>query len=127
MVKATPFCMSKCFSFCYNLMGSTSADESKKDRKKPSRKLDKVCFVRCQLNSKKTLKENMTIGLMPKSVGPIKKRREILMRRQSSDSTNDIRSIFRPFNMDHMENASIPFDIAGFTKMSSNKSRRTCG
>ena len=34
----------------------------------------------------------------------------------------DIRHIFRPFNMNAMENVSILFaDIVGFTKMSSNK------
>ena len=35
----------------------------------------------------------------------------------------DIRTIFRPFNMNAMENVSILFaDIVGFTRMSSNKS-----
>jgi adenylate cyclase 9 len=34
----------------------------------------------------------------------------------------DIRTIFRPFNMNAMEDVSILFaDIVGFTKMSSNK------
>ena len=38
-------------------------------------------------------------------------------------SQGDIRHIFRPFNMNAMENVSILFaDIVGFTKMSSNKS-----
>ena len=37
-------------------------------------------------------------------------------------SQGDIRHIFRPFNMNAMENVSILFaDIVGFTKMSSNK------
>ena len=36
----------------------------------------------------------------------------------------DIRTIFRPFNMNAMEDVSILFaDIVGFTKMSSNKAR----
>ncbi|XP_075211579.1 adenylyl cyclase 13E [Lycorma delicatula] len=36
--------------------------------------------------------------------------------------SGDIRSLFRPFNMHHMENVSILFaDIVGFTKMSTNK------
>jgi len=38
-------------------------------------------------------------------------------------SSGDIRSLFRPFNMDAMHNVSILFaDIVGFTRMSSNKS-----
>nr|XP_023013791.1 adenylate cyclase type 9 [Leptinotarsa decemlineata] len=87
-------------------------------------KVGQSLLVRRQLELEKKLKENMIHSLMPKSVADwLKKEDEILMRRQSSDSTNDIRSIFRPFNMDHMENVSILFaDIVGFTKMSSNKS-----
>lgn len=39
-----------------------------------------------------------------------------------SSNQGDIRSIFRPFNMNTMDNVSILFaDIVGFTKMSSNK------
>merc|ERR1719158_674871 len=39
-----------------------------------------------------------------------------------SSNQGDIRHIFRPFNMNAMENVSILFaDIVGFTKMSSNK------
>lgn len=66
----------------------------------------------------------MIHSLMPKSVADwLKREDENFIRRHSSDSTNDIRSLFRPFNMDHMENVSILFaDIVGFTKMSSNKS-----
>ena len=40
-----------------------------------------------------------------------------------SSNQGDIRTIFRPFNMNAMENVSILFaDIVGFTRMSSNKS-----
>ena len=40
-----------------------------------------------------------------------------------SQHQGDIRTIFRPFNMNAMENVSILFaDIVGFTRMSSNKS-----
>ena len=39
-----------------------------------------------------------------------------------SSNQGDIRTIFRPFNMNAMDNVSILFaDIVGFTKMSSNK------
>ncbi len=48
-----------------------------------------------------------------------------LVRKVSSprgSNQGDIRSIFRPFNMNAMENVSILFaDIVGFTRMSSNK------
>ncbi|KAJ8939763.1 hypothetical protein NQ318_004177 [Aromia moschata] len=87
-------------------------------------KVGQSLLVRRQLELEKRLKENMIHSLMPKSVADwLKKEDENFTRRQSSDSTNDIRSLFRPFNMDHMENVSILFaDIVGFTKMSSNKS-----
>jgi adenylate cyclase 9 len=43
--------------------------------------------------------------------------------RNSDPETNDIRSLFRPFNMNRVENVSILFaDIVGFTKMASKKS-----
>ncbi|CAH1174032.1 unnamed protein product [Phaedon cochleariae] len=87
-------------------------------------KVGQSLLVRRQLELEKRLKENMIHSLMPKSVADwLKKEDENFTRRQSSDSTNDIRSLFRPFNMDHMENVSILFaDIVGFTKMSSKKS-----
>lgn len=87
-------------------------------------KVGQSLLVRRQLESEKRLKENMIHSLMPKSVADwLKREDENFIRRHSSDSTNDIRSLFRPFNMDHMENVSILFaDIVGFTKMSSNKS-----
>ncbi|XP_057671566.1 adenylate cyclase type 9 isoform X1 [Diorhabda carinulata] len=86
-------------------------------------KVGQSLLVRRQLELEKRLKENMIHSLMPKSVADwLKKEDENFTRRQSSDSTHDIRSLFRPFNMDNMENVSILFaDIVGFTKMSSNK------
>lgn len=87
-------------------------------------KVGQSLLVRRQLELEKRLKENMIHSLMPKSVADwLKKEDENFTRRASSDSTNDIRSLFRPFNMDNMENVSILFaDIVGFTKMSSTKS-----
>ncbi|XP_072383454.1 adenylate cyclase type 9 isoform X1 [Diabrotica undecimpunctata] len=87
-------------------------------------KVGQSLLVRRQLELEKRLKENMIHSLMPKSVADwLKKEDENFTRRQSSDSTNDIRSLFRPFNMDNMENVSILFaDIVGFTKMSGSKS-----
>ncbi|CAG9864460.1 unnamed protein product [Phyllotreta striolata] len=86
-------------------------------------KVGQSLLVRRQLELEKRLKENMIHSLMPKSVADWLKKEDVKNRRQSSDSTNDIRSLFRPFNMDNMENVSILFaDIVGFTKMSSNKS-----
>ncbi|XP_060530931.1 adenylate cyclase type 9 [Cylas formicarius] len=87
-------------------------------------KVGQSLLVRKQLELEKRLKENMIHSLMPPSVANwLLHEDENFTRRQSSDSANDIRSIFRPFNMDNMENVSILFaDIVGFTKMSSNKS-----
>ncbi len=48
--------------------------------------------------------------------------RKISSPRGSAGQGGDIRTIFRPFNMNAMEDVSILFaDIVGFTRMSSNK------
>nr|CAI5862287.1 unnamed protein product [Callosobruchus analis] len=87
-------------------------------------KVGQSLLVRRQLELEQRLKENMIHSLMPKSVADwLRKEDENFNRRHSNDSANDIRSLFRPFNMDHMEDVSILFaDIVGFTKMSSTKS-----
>lgn len=91
-------------------------------------KVGQSLLVRKQLEAEKKLKENMIHSLMPPSVAHwlldddenfIKKNGN----RTSSNDTNDISCIFRPFNMNHMSNVSILFaDIVGFTRMSSSKS-----
>lgn len=88
-------------------------------------KVGQSLLVRKQLELEKRLKENMIHSLMPPSVANwLLNEDESFNRRPSAESeNNDLRSLFRPFNMDTMNNVSILFaDIVGFTKMSSNKS-----
>lgn len=88
-------------------------------------KVGQSLLVRKQLELEKKFKENMIHSLMPPSVANwLLRDDENFTRRQSSESgNNDLRSLFRPFNMDSMDNVSILFaDIVGFTKMSSHKS-----
>lgn len=82
-------------------------------------KVGQSLLVRRQLEMEKQLKEKMIHSVMPPRVA------DWLMS-EDFDNTNiirnDLKSLFRPFNMNRMENVSILFaDIVGFTKMSSNK------
>ncbi|XP_066145392.1 adenylate cyclase type 9 [Euwallacea fornicatus] len=88
-------------------------------------KVGQSLLVRKQLELEKRLKENMIHSLMPPSVANwLLNEDESFARRPSGESgNNDLRSLFRPFNMDTMNDVSILFaDIVGFTKMSSTKS-----
>ncbi|RZC33874.1 adenylate cyclase type 9 [Asbolus verrucosus] len=90
-------------------------------------KVGQSLLVKRQLESENKLKENMIHSLMPSSVACwLLDDEEKFTRsdqRSSDPETNDLRSLFRPFNMNRMENVSILFaDIVGFTKMSSKKS-----
>lgn len=92
-------------------------------------KVGQSLLVRKQLESEKRLQENLLYSLMPPSVAhwllndDEKFTRNGMEPRNSNPEATDIESLFRPFNMNHMENVSILFaDIVGFTKMSSTKS-----
>ena len=104
-------------------------------------KVGQSLLVKRQLVMEKQLKEKMINSVMPPKVADWLMRRGIedededvdidsetgsMMRKISSPRSSnqgDIRTIFRPFNMNAMENVSILFaDIVGFTEMSSNKS-----
>ncbi|XP_040564772.1 adenylate cyclase type 9 isoform X2 [Lepeophtheirus salmonis] len=100
--------------------------------------------VKKQLVTEKGIKEQMIISVMPPKVADwlmkeghaeddcdsddcdddFSESGSMIRKISSPRSSNqgDIRTIFRPFNMNAMENVSILFaDIVGFTKMSSNK------
>lgn len=94
-------------------------------------KVGQNLLVRRQLEMEKQLKEKMIHSVMPpkvadmllKEVGPAvdasKRNQSRLPRMRTS---NDVKSLFRPFHMHSMDNVSILFaDIVGFTKMSSTK------
>ena len=104
-------------------------------------KVGQSLLVKRQLVMEKQLKEKMINSVMPPKVADWLMKRGIedededvdidsetgsMMRKISSPRSSnqgDIRTIFRPFNMNAMENVSILFaDIVGFTQMSSNKS-----
>jgi len=104
-------------------------------------KVGQSLLVKRQLVMEKQLKEKMIHSVMPPKVADwlmkggiddddddvdIDSETGSMMRKISSPRSSnqgDIRTIFRPFNMNAMENVSILFaDIVGFTKMSSNKS-----
>lgn len=89
-------------------------------------KVGQSLLVRRQLEMEKQLKEKMIHSVMPPKLA------EVLLNddtnflkpgRTSNPETADLKTLFRPFNMNRIENVSILFaDIVGFTKMSSNKS-----
>lgn len=89
-------------------------------------KIGQNLLVRRQLEMEKQLKEKMIHSVMPPKVadmllneGGMELPEPKHMRPRSS---NDVKSLFRPFHMHSMENVSILFaDIVGFTKMSSTK------
>ncbi|XP_045115025.1 adenylate cyclase type 9-like isoform X1 [Portunus trituberculatus] len=97
-------------------------------------------LVRRQLELERSLKEKMIHSVMPPQVADWLMKETLaedsedggqyredgaILRSQASPrrrTTNDLTSLFRPFNMNGMDNVSILFaDIVGFTRMSSNK------
>lgn len=102
-------------------------------------KVGQNLLVRRQLEMEKQLKEKMIHSVMPpkvadmllKEVGPsaaaAAAAASALARGRSRHSqrprtSNDVKSLFRPFHMHSMDDVSILFaDIVGFTKMSSTK------
>ncbi|VDP07476.1 unnamed protein product [Soboliphyme baturini] len=82
-------------------------------------------LVRHDLEIEKQFKDRMIQSVMPRLMAEeLMKESNELKQRPSSDSSRTTRaSLFRPFNMNRMSDVSILFaDIAGFTKMSTNKS-----
>lgn len=97
-------------------------------------KVGQSLLVRQQLEMEKQLKEKMILSVMPPKVAnwlmkeqvlesePNLKGHNTLNPRSSNPGASDLKSLFRPFNMNSMDNVSILFaDIVGFTRMSSSK------
>lgn len=93
-------------------------------------KVGQNLLVRRQLEMEKQLKEKMIHSMMPPKVA------DLLLKESGSvvkgmsfeqcpprrATPSDLKSLFRPFHMNSMDNVSILFaDIVGFTKMSSTK------
>lgn len=95
-------------------------------------KVGQNLLVRRQLEMEKQLKEKMIHSVMPPKVADmlLKESGATMasdMKKRSNEfnlkpTSNDVKSLFRPFHMHSMNNVSILFaDIVGFTKMSSTK------
>ncbi|XP_053682763.1 adenylate cyclase type 9 isoform X1 [Sabethes cyaneus] len=95
-------------------------------------KVGQNLLVRRQLEMEKQLKEKMIHSMMPPKVADLLlKESGSVVKGMSFDqcapppkrsTPPDLKSLFRPFHMNSMENVSILFaDIVGFTRMSSNK------
>ncbi|XP_072941422.1 adenylate cyclase type 9 [Epargyreus clarus] len=97
-------------------------------------KVGQSLLVRRQLEMEKQLKEKMIHSVMPPKLASWLMEEQVqesdinfktldpLNPRTSNPGASDIKSLFRPFNMNSMDNVSILFaDIVGFTRMSSNK------
>nr|XP_053599652.1 adenylate cyclase type 9 isoform X2 [Plodia interpunctella] len=94
-------------------------------------KVGQSLLVRKQLEMEKQLKETMIHSMMPPKIASSLMEEQVLesvINLRPHDplsprkSNPDIKSLFRPFTMNSMDNVSILFaDIVGFTKMSSNK------
>ncbi|XP_038112207.1 adenylate cyclase type 9 [Culex quinquefasciatus] len=93
-------------------------------------KVGQNLLVRRQLEMEKQLKEKMIHSMMPPKVADLLlKESGSVVKGMSFDqcpprraTPSDLKSLFRPFHMNSMDNVSILFaDIVGFTKMSSTK------
>ena len=119
---------------CIHLMGIHIFTMRQVRQRSTFWKVGQSVIARKDLQLEKQIKEKMIHSLMPPSVAA-----DVMSQREDKDDDvdADIRAkkrnsktkalgkgeiIFRPFNMNRMENVSILFaDIVGFTKMSSNK------
>ncbi|TRY74079.1 hypothetical protein TCAL_07404 [Tigriopus californicus] len=128
---------------CIHVIGTHSLITNQVRMRDTFMKVGQSLMVKKQLVTEKGLKEKMIHSVMPPQVADwlmreghtedvddleddldISESGSMVRKISSPRSSNqgDIRTIFRPFNMNAMENVSILFaDIVGFTKMSSNK------
>nr|XP_040240405.2 adenylate cyclase type 9 isoform X1 [Anopheles coluzzii]XP_040240406.2 adenylate cyclase type 9 isoform X1 [Anopheles coluzzii] len=96
-------------------------------------KVGQNLLVRRQLEMEKQLKEKMIHSMMPPKVADLLLKESGSVPKGTSfdqypapggrrTTPSDLKSLFRPFHMNRMENVSILFaDIVGFTRMSSTK------
>lgn len=93
-------------------------------------KVGQNLLVRRQLEMEKQLKEKMIHSVMPPKVADMLLKETTGPPIDTNDvkagirlrTSNDVKSLFRPFHMHSMDNVSILFaDIVGFTKMSSKQ------
>ncbi|XP_078323859.1 adenylate cyclase type 9-like isoform X3 [Crassostrea virginica] len=128
------FIIGKAFlHLCVHVMGIHIFLMSQVGQRSTFWKIGQSVLAQKELRNEKRLKEKMIHSLMPPSVA-----QEVMASRQDKEQNPDEESrskkrnsksknvkgeiIFRPFNMNTMDNVSILFaDIVGFTKMSSNK------
>ncbi|XP_062572083.1 adenylate cyclase type 9-like [Saccostrea cucullata] len=118
---------------CVHVMGIHIFIMSQVGQRSTFWKIGQSVLAQRELKNEKRIKEKMIHSLMPPSVA-----QEVMASRQDKEQNPDEDSrskkrnsksknvkgeiIFRPFNMNTMDNVSILFaDIVGFTKMSSNK------
>nr|CAD7453575.1 unnamed protein product [Timema tahoe] len=128
------FAIRALLQLCVHLIGFHILIMTKVRMRGTFMKVGQSLLVRRQLEMEQQMKQTMIHSVMPPKVaawlmsetggwGDDEIGRDTLKsKRGSTPGGNDVRSLFRPFNMHHMENVSILFaDIVGFTKMSSNK------
>ncbi|KAF5280501.1 hypothetical protein FQA39_LY18046 [Lamprigera yunnana] len=108
--------------FCIHLIGLHILVMTNIRMRNTFMKVGQSLLVGQQLKSEKNLKESMLHSLMPPQVAHWLLDEDEHFATNSNE-TSDMQSLFRPFNMNRMENVSILFaDIVGFTKISSTKS-----
>ncbi|KAK5644113.1 hypothetical protein RI129_007958 [Pyrocoelia pectoralis] len=114
--------------FCIHLIGLHILIMTNVRMRDTFMKVGQSLLVGQQLKAEKNLKESMLHSLMPPKVAHwLMDEDEHFAKNgkegRNSNETSDMQTLFRPFNMNRMENVSILFaDIVGFTKISSTKS-----
>ncbi|KAF5308267.1 hypothetical protein FQR65_LT06260 [Abscondita terminalis] len=109
--------------FCIHLIGLHILIMTNVRMRNTFMKVGQSLLVGQQLKSEKNLKESMLHSLMPPQVARWLMGEDESFTKKDAGEAGDMQTtLFRPFNMNRMENVSILFaDIVGFTKISSNK------
>lgn len=108
---------------CAHILGVHIFILSQVRNRKTFIKVGQSLLARKDLEVEREFKQRMIESVMPQKVAEELLKESSELRRPSTDSRRSKGTIFRPFTMNLMHDVSILFaDIAGFTKMSSNKS-----